>query len=483
MEFVLTPEQMAGADRAAIEAGTPLVALMERAGWALARGVRDVLGGTYGRRVVVVCGKGHNGGDGRVAAGVLSAWGVRTEVFALDPALDRDALVRALARADGAVDAMYGTGFRGALDGDAASAAAALNAAGVPVVACDVPSGVNGLTGAVEGAAVDAVLTVCFAALKTGLLFHPGRGHAGVIRVVPIGVDVTRAPGRPAYLLDEEDVGLVLPERTAETHKWEVGGLLVVAGQAGMLGAAGLVGRSALRAGAGIVVLGLPGTELAARAAGGEVITRPLPETPEGYLDEPAAKDVLDGLDRFRALVVGPGLGTDGRTVAAVRRLVAEAPVPVLVDADGLNALAGDLGPLAERQAPTVLTPHEGEFARLAGEPPGEDRIEAAGDLAGRTGAVVVLKGSTTVVADPEGRVVLNPTGGPWLATAGTGDVLSGVVGGLLAQGLAPFEAGAAGAWLHGRAADEAGHDGLVAGDLVDALPAVLGRVRGSGAG
>lgn len=475
---MLTPEQMAAADGATIEAGASLETLMERAGWALARAVRDVLGGTYGRRVVVVCGKGHNGGDGRVAAGVLEAWGTRAEVFALDPALDGPGLLRALERADATVDAMYGTGFRGALEGDAALAAEALNESRLPVVACDVPSGVNGLTGAVEGSAVEATLTVSFAALKTGLLFHPGRAHSGLIRVAPIGVDITLAPGHPAYLLDEEDVALLLPEREPETHKWAVGGLFVVAGKAGMLGAANLVGRSALRAGAGIVVLGLPGADLAARAAGGEVVTQALAETPEGFLDEPAAKEVLDGLDRFRAVVVGPGLGTDERTVTAVRRTVAEAPVPVLVDADGLNALAGDLSVLAEREGETVLTPHTGEFARLAGAPVGDDRVAAARDMAARSGAVVLLKGSTTVVAEPEGRVVLNRTGGPWLATAGTGDVLAGVIGGLLAQGLPAFEAAALGAWLHGRLADGTGRDGLIAGDLVEALPATLTRLR-----
>lgn len=481
MEFVLTPEQMAACDRATIDAGTPIETLMDRAGWALARAVRDVLGGSYGRRVVVVCGKGNNGGDGRVAAEVLAAWGTRAEVHPLDPSLDREGLLASLERADAAVDAMFGTGFRGALVGDAASAAQALNASGVPVVSCDIPSGANGLTGAVDGPVVDAVLTVSFAALKTGLLFEPARSHAGRLRVAPIGVDVTRAPGQPAWVLDDGDVDLLLPEREPETHKWAVGALFIVAGKAGMLGAASMVGQAALRAGAGLVVLGVPGHDLAARAAGSEVITQALPETAEGFLDEPAAKEVIDRLDRFRAMVVGPGLGTDDRTVATVRRLVAEAPIPVLVDADGLNALAGDLAPLLEREAAAVLTPHGGEFERLTGHPVGNDRMAATCELAAHTGAVVVLKGSTTVVADPEGRVVLNRTGGPWLASAGTGDVLSGVVGSLLAQGLPALEAAAIGAWIHGRAGDEAGHDGLVATDLIDALPATLAAVRGSG--
>jgi NAD(P)H-hydrate epimerase len=245
-----------------------------------------------------------------------------------------------------------------------------------------------------------------------------------------------------------------------------------------------LASRAALRAGAGIVVAGLPG-DAAVGGAGGEVITRSLPATEDGALDESAAKEVLDGLDRFRALVVGPGLGQAGTTVAMVRRLVAEAPVPLVLDADGLNALGGDLDLLAARPAATIITPHAGEYARLAGEPVGDDRVAAARRLAERADSVVLLKGSRTVVADPTGRGAINPNGGPWLATAGTGDVLSGVVGALAAAGLPSFEAAAAAAWLHGRAAEarvlhpppRRHAAGLVAGDLVDALPDVLAGV------
>lgn len=241
-----------------------------------------------------------------------------------------------------------------------------------------------------------------------------------------------------------------------------------------------LAGRAALRAGAGIVVAGLPG-DAARAASGSEVITRSLPATAGGALDEDAAKEVLDGLDRFRALILGPGLGQAPPTVAAVRRLVAEAPVPLILDADGLNALDGDLDLLASRPAPTVVTPHAGEYARLAGEPVGEDRVAAARRLAERSGAVVLLKGSRTVVADPTGRAAVSLTGGPWLATAGTGDVLSGIVGALAALGLSAFRAATAGAWIHGRAGElhqpSPWHAGLVAGDLIDALPSVLARL------
>jgi hydroxyethylthiazole kinase-like uncharacterized protein yjeF len=365
---------------------------------------------------------------------------------------------------------MFGTGLRGALEGTAADVATALEDEAVPVLAVDIPSGVDGLTGAVAGAAVRAVVTVCMAAPKSGLLFEPGASHAGDLEVVDIGVD----PGQPGlWVTEEADVAAWLPARPVEAHKWSAGGVFVVAGSEGMTGAANLVSRAALRAEAGIVVCGLPG-EAAQRASGGEVITRSLPATATGALDEPAAKEVLDGLDRFAALVVGPGLGTSAATVAAVRALVAEAPVPLVLDADGLNALDGRPESLRQRPAATILTPHAGEYGRLAGEPVGEDRVTAARRLAERSGAVVLLKGTRTVVADPSGRAAVNVTGGPWLATAGTGDVLSGILGALLARGVSPFEAAAAGAFLHGRAGDAAGHSGLVAGDLVDALPAVL---------
>jgi NAD(P)H-hydrate epimerase len=478
---------MAARDSAAIAGGVSEATLVDRAGGAVARGARRLLGGAYGRRVVVVCGKGNNGADGRIAGQRLADWGARVDRFDL-AAFERPRFDRSLGRADLAVDAMFGTGFRGPLEGDAAFAAEALSAAACAVLAVDIPSGVDGLTGVVRGPAVEAEATVCMAALKPGLVFYPGAALAGTVHVAPIHSGTPRSPGgidpctpSPSLGVTERaDVAAWLPRRGYESHKWSVGGVFVVGGSQGMTGAAMLAGRAALRAGAGIVVAGLPG-DAARAASGSEVITRSLPATAAGALDEDAVKDVLDGLDRFGALVVGPGLGLAPPTVAAVRRLVAEAPVPLVLDADGLNALDGDLGLLASRPAPTVVTPHAGEYARLAGEPVGEDRVAAARRLAERSGAVVLLKGSRTVVADPSGRAAVNLTGGPWLATAGTGDVLSGVVGALAALGLPAFQAAAAGAWIHGFAGElhqpSQQHAGLVAGDLIAALPSVLARL------
>jgi NAD(P)H-hydrate epimerase len=477
---LVTPAEMADADRRTIELGTPVEVLVERAGRAVAWGVREQCGGTYARHAIVVCGKGNNGGDGLVTARALRAWGMRVEVFELEAGIDRTRLARALRRADVVVDAMFGTGFRGALEGDAAWVVTAVADAPVAVVAVDIPSGVDGLTGAATGPAVRADRTVTFAATKPGLVFEPGHSLAGVVTVADIGIDVAPAPAGTTV---EADVAAWLPQRSPSTHKWAVGGLMVVGGTTGMTGAPMFVSHAAMRAGAGIVWCGVPGDDAAAAGSGTEVITVALPAAPDGSLDARAAGTVLRDLGRFGAVVIGPGLGGHEGVQVAVNQLVADAPVPMVLDADGLNALRGDLSPLRVRHTmlttPTVLTPHDGEYTRLVGEPPGDDRIAAARRLATAADAVVLLKGSATVIAEPgpDGRVAVNTTGGPWLATAGTGDVLSGILGAFLARGVPAFEAAAAAAWVHGRAADRAGHTGMIAGDLVGAIPAALPAV------
>jgi len=464
---------MAAADRACIAAGTQEAALIARAGRAVARIARTMLGGTYGRRVVVVAGKGNNGADGDVAAASLMAYGVPVHVYRVADGIDQRSLARDIDRSDLVIDAMFGTGFRGSLEGDACAVAEALDERDVPVLAIDIPSGVDGATGAVRGAAVHADVTVCFMALKPGLVLPPGAQHAGDIHVVDIDIPL---PDVALHVATASDVSAWLPARAPDTHKWEVGGVFVAGGSRGMTGAPMLVSRAALRAGAGIVVCGLPGDDAAARASGGEVITRALPATASGAMSEIDTS----GLTRFRACVIGPGLGTDPATVAAVRQSIAQIAAPIVLDADGLNALAGDTAPLAARAAvgPTVITPHAGEFARLTGGSVSDDRVAAARRLAADAQCVVVLKGSRTVIAAPDGRAAINTTGGPWLATAGTGDVLAGIVGASLARGMHPFEAAVASTWLHGRAADVAGHAGLVAGDVIEGLPRILAALE-----
>ncbi|MEA2971924.1 MAG: ADP-dependent NAD(P)H-hydrate dehydratase / NAD(P)H-hydrate epimerase [Actinomycetota bacterium] len=447
---VVTPAEMAEIDRDAPE---PVDVLVARAGWAVAAAAVDMLGGTYGRRVVVVAGKGNNGADGRCAAAVLARRGVRVQVVdaAGGPGLLPDGL-------DLVIDAAYGTGFRGEYQ--------APEPGDVPVLAVDIPSGVDGLTGAAGPGAVHADRTVTFAGLKPGLLFPPGRELAGRVDVVDIGLDVGRAT---IHVVEHGDVDGWVPWRPVDTHKWK-SAVWVVAGSPGMTGAAHLCARAAMRAGAGTVRLGIPGVPPDPPYL--EVVGRSIPA--EGWAD-----DVLADLGRTKALVVGPGLGRSDAGGAEVCRLVASAPVPTIVDADGLYALgtaeeaAAVIGP---RSAPTVLTPHDGEYKRLAGHPPGDDRIAAARDLAARTHAAVLLKGPTTVVGDPSGEVLLSTAGDERLATAGTGDVLAGVVGAYLAQGLDGLHAAAAAAFVHGSAGHLGWRHGLVAGDLLDLLPAVLDR-------
>jgi NAD(P)H-hydrate epimerase len=307
---------------------------------------------------------------------------------------------------------------------------------------------------------VRADVTVTFAGLKPGLLFHPGRELAGAIVVADIGLDCSSAT---VDVVEAADVASWLPDRLPDTHKWR-SAIWVVAGSPGMSGAAVLAARGAQRAGAGYVRLSSPGTDVGPDAPL-EVVRTAIPHATW-------ATDVLDGLHRFKALVVGPGLGTDPGTAPSVRRVVLESPVPTVVDGDGLTALGTDVGSFTHPL--TVLTPHDGEYERLMGHPPDADRIAAARELARRADATVVLKGATPVVADSEGRALIVTTGDARLATAGTGDVLSGIIGGLLAQGVHPLSAAAAGAWLHGRAGTLGPRRGLIASDLLEWLPAVF---------
>jgi ADP-dependent NAD(P)H-hydrate dehydratase / NAD(P)H-hydrate epimerase len=456
---VVTPTEMADIDRSAPE---PTEVLIGRAGAAVARAARRLLGGTYGRRVIVVAGPGNNGNDGRHAATRLRAADVR--VVELDAADVGPATH--LRRADLVIDAAYGTGFRGAFHFPEVPD-------DTPVLAVDIPSGIDGLTGAVGGPGSagatrvqPATATVTFAALKPGLLLGAGPALAGAVEVVDIGLDVSSAR---THLVSPDDARAWLPTRAPDTHKWRAA-VWIVAGSPGMTGAAALAAAGAQRAGAGYVRLSTPGGQGAAVAAVPvEVVQVDLP--PEGW----DTAVVEGGLERFGALVVGNGLGRDPATLDALERLLhaaADAAIATVVDADGLAGL----GPSERPRLPasTVLTPHDGEFARLTGDAPGPDRIASTRSAAATSGAVILLKGPTTIIAHPDGRVLLSATGDDRLATAGTGDVLAGVIGALAAQGLEPLRAAAAGATLHGAAAALGWRRGLVAGDLPPLLPAVL---------
>jgi len=441
---IVTPSEMAAIDAAAPE---PVEVLIGRAGAAVARAAVEMLGGTYGRRVVVLAGKGNNGNDGRDAAHRLRRRGVRVVE------VDAHGAPTTLPDADLVIDAAFGTGFRGEWRAPDTSA---------PVLAVDIPSGVDGLTGAVSERVLRADRTVTFAALKPGLLLAPGSDLAGEIEVADIGLDTTSAK---AWLLTDDDVADLVPERPAQTHKWKAA-VWIAAGSPGMTGAAHLAARGAQRAGAGYVRLGTPGVDHDARAPE-EVVGRALPSSGWG-------RDVLGDLGRFRALVVGPGLGREANTLYEVVDVIASAPIPLVVDGDGLHAVAQSPPTARDRAWPLVLTPHDGEYEAVSGAAVDADRFEAARSLARDLSCVVLLKGSTTIVADETGRVLVANQGGPRLATAGTGDVLSGIIGAFLARGIAPLEAAAAGAFVHGRAGNLGWPDGLVAGDLPDLVPAVL---------
>jgi hydroxyethylthiazole kinase-like uncharacterized protein yjeF len=447
---IVTPAEMAEIDRAAPE---PVEVLIGRAGGAVARAAVEMLGGTYGRHVVVLAGKGNNGNDGREAARRLVARGVRVAVLDADPAPP------SLPSCDLVIDAAYGTGFRGAYD-------APIVRPGTPVLAVDIPSGVDGVTGQAQGRVLPAQVTVTFAALKPGLLLQSGAALAGRVQVADIGLDATSAR---AALVEVGDVEAWLPERDVTTHKWR-SAVWVIAGSPGMAGAAVLVASGAQRAGAGYVRQSSPGgPSRGSPTMPIEVVQTPLPAQAWAPL-------VLDQIDRFAAVVVGNGLGTDASLADDLRVLLRGTTTTVVVDADALTALGTSAG---ETVGPhVVLTPHDGEFARLTGQPPGPDRIAASRGLAVRLGAVVLLKGGPTVVASPDGDVLVVTTGDARLATAGTGDVLAGVIAALAARGVPPFEAAAAGAFLHGAAGALGWRDGLVASDVAGLLPAAIERIR-----
>jgi NAD(P)H-hydrate epimerase len=451
MQPVLTVADMRAVDAHAL-ATTPIEELVGRAGTAVATAALAMLGGAYGRRVVVLAGPGNNGADGRVAARILTARGARVTV------VDAGTVER-IGPVDLVVDAAYGTGFRG--DYRAPSVAP-----GTPVLAVDIPSGVEGDTGAASGAPLAATRTVTFVAAKPGLLQGDGPALAGRVDVVDIGLP---AVGSGLSLVEDADVTASVPARSRDGNKWSAA-VLVVAGSPGMTGAAALCARAAYRAGAGMVRLGVPGGDVGAAPAS-EAVSASLPT--EGW-----ASAALEVADRCAVVVLGPGLGRGPGTDGEVRHLVADSPVPVVLDADGLHALGRlDAGTPPHHRSPLVLTPPDGEYRSLMGADPGGDRIDAARRLSAAAGCVALLKGPTTAVADPDGRVLLATAGTPALATAGTGDVLSGVIGALAARDVPLALAAALAAHVHGRAGAGGRAVGLVAGDLPDLVSTVLSEL------
>ncbi|MGY2806682.1 NAD(P)H-hydrate dehydratase [Bradyrhizobium sp. USDA 4506] len=489
---VLTTTEMERADRLTIAAGTPGFALMMSAGQAVAEAAMDLV---EEGPIVVVAGRGNNGGDGFVAAAELAARGREVSVILLceRDSLQGDAALaakgwkypvlpfnpQALGKPALIVDALFGAGLNRPVKGDPLEMIAAINANGTPVLAVDLPSGINGTSGAVMGAAVQATETVTFFRKKPAHLLLPGRMYCGRVRVADIGI--------AAQVLDEikpltaenapEAWRWSFPVPRIDGHKYARGHAVVVSGDLASTGAARLAARAALRAGAGLVTLASPRDALAVNAAA-------LTAVMVRAVDNPIQFAELLGDKRLNACVIGPGAGVSARTRDFVHTALS-AQRHLVLDADALTSFAGAPDRLfeaikASAGQQVVLTPHEGEFPRLfsdiSNKHPGRSKLERVRAAAERSGAVVLLKGADTVIASPDGRATVAANAPPWLATAGAGDVLSGIIAGFLAQGVAAFEAASIGVWMHGESASEAG-PGLIAEDLTEVLPAVFRRL------
>jgi NAD(P)H-hydrate epimerase len=514
---IVTAEQMRELDRRAIEErGIPGLTLMENAGRAVAGAAVRMTERCPDKPIVLLCGRGNNGGDGFVAARHLAALGRRVGVLLATTSaditgdarenldrlsaagipfseiIDAESLPRAVNHACLIIDALLGTGLSGKVRGLTGQCIEAVNKSGRPVLAVDIPSGLDADTGEPLGAVVRATETVTMGLPKLGLYLHPGVDCAGRVTVADIGfpADLIATTPSGAGLTDPEWVRMILPERPRSAHKGTFGRVLVIAGSVGMTGAACLCGDAALRVGAGLVTVGCPAslndiieTKLT------EVMTLPLAETYERSLDTRALAVILEHAESADVLAIGPGISRHPDTAVLVRRLVARVDKPMVIDADGLNALAEASVLLEGAHAPAVLTPHPGEMSRLLGIPTSKIQARRAyfsEAAANRYRSVIILKGACSLIAEPGRQLAVNPTGNPGMATGGTGDVLTGVVAGLIAQGLLPFEAAAAGAYLHGLAGDIAaarvGEASLVAGEVLAALPQAI-RQTLSGAG
>lgn len=515
---VVTAKEMQELDRlASAQFQIPTARLMERAGEQLLAALRAYLGTLDGKRIVIAAGKGNNGGDGLVLARLLREHPCTVETYLASDSstlrglsreqwqrlkaggpngpgsqyqyFDRtewtpDQFRRAAAGADVTVDALLGTGLTAPVEGTYAELIGAINTAGTPVLAVDLPSGINADTGAVMGVAVTAAVTITFALPKLGLLLHPGAARAGRVIVVDIGIPQA-AVDQLALTVEQITPGSIrraLTPRSPQQHKGDFGHLLVIAGSEGKMGAAAMSALGALRAGTGLVTVAIPRSQNPIiQQLVMEAMSAPMAETTEHTLAEASLHALMQLAAGKHAVAIGPGLSLHPETQALVRALASQLVCPLVIDADGLNAIAGRETATTARQAPTVLTPHPGEMARLLGctaDHVEADRPSAAREAARRYRAWIVLKGAHTLVADPDGRLWINTTGNPGMATGGTGDVLTGVLGGLLAQSIALPDAATAAVYLHGVAGDlaarEIGETSLIAGDLLTFLPAAF---------
>lgn len=504
---VVTGETMQLMDRRTIdEFGVPGLTLMENAGRGCVDAIVAQFGSSQRRKAVIVAGKGNNGGDGYVIARLLKerGWEAHTFVVARREDITGDAAAN-LARLDDAfvtfcplaggltpyaaelrgaaviVDALFGVGLKSAVAGPYAEAVGLMNESGRPVVAVDIPSGVHAGSGKTMGAAVMAHMTVTFAAAKLGHILYPGADYTGTLIIADIGVPPKVLDTADGFeFLDAEAVRPLLPRRKRSAHKGGFGHCLIVAGSAGKTGAAAMAANSAVRTGAGLVTLAAPESlNHILEVKTTEAMTLPLPDNGAGYLPESAFAAILEASEGKASLAIGPGLSWRPDTARLARRLAEEAPLPMVIDADGLNALSEEVQLLLRRKtAQMALTPHPGEMARLAGCTVADveaDRIGVARAFAVKYGVCLVLKGARTVIAAPDGETAINGSGNPGMASGGMGDVLTGMLAALLGQGYAPFDACKLAVFVHGHAADmvaaEKGEIGMSALDVQEKLP------------
>lgn len=506
---VFTSEQMRACDSAAIkEFGIPGIVLMENAARGAADVLEHVLGTLTGKCILLLCGKGNNGGDGfAIARHIVNRGGTATcllpssarelkddaktnlDIFSkmsgqndqafVQENISPDAVRAQLAtKPDAILDAFFGTGLTSGLKDTEAEIARMVNRSNVPVLSVDIPSGIHSDTGLAPTVAIKAQHTVTMGALKRGLLLNEGRIHAGEIHVADIGIPrgIFQNGNPKTFLLEESDARALLPPRAFNLHKYQAGKVFCIAGSVGMTGAAALASEAALRAGAGIVHLAIPESLNAIlEEKVTEVITLPMEETSAHAFSRSNLERLLRLVSEAHCSILGPGVSRNDETLELAREIIASISKPLVVDADALFALIDRTDILLKSKAPLILTPHNGEFARLIGKTSREiehDRIDLARNFAAQFHCTLVLKGAPTVTATQVGDVFINPTGNPGMASAGTGDVLAGIIGGLVAQGLTLEQAAYTGVFIHGRAGDAArdriGEHGMLATDVLE---------------
>jgi NAD(P)H-hydrate epimerase len=506
---VATPKQIGKMDSETInKIGIPGIVLMENAALKVVEETIKSVGEIKGKKVIVIAGKGNNGGDAFAAARHLHNLEAHVSVFITSKkseiksdaeinlkiienmniktveVIDESILSeikKELDTCDAVVDGIFGTGFKGQVTGIIEEVVGIVNDSLKYVVSIDIPSGVNGENGKVLGKCIKAHKTVTFTFPKTGLLINPGCEYTGGLVIADIGIPkiICETYDIETILIDEGHVSGIIPKRLRESSKGNYGRVLIVSGSTGMTGSGCLSAKAALRTGAGLVYLGVPaalsniyGTQLV------EPIVIPFEDKGKGYFSKESGKDIIKELEKMNAAAIGSGISCRQDIVEFVHEILINARIPLVLDADALNAVAKDAAILKKSKVPLIVTPHPGEMSRLIGtsiQDVQKDRIKHARDFSDEYNVITVLKGSKTIIATPHGRVYINPTGNPGMSTAGTGDVLTGIIAGFIGQGFSPEDAAVAGVFLHGLAGDSAaqrkGEYGLIAGDLIEELP------------